>query len=66
MIPLCVIVGDSTAVGTSAAIAMSGIQCETHARVGSIQEAVSTVVSRSQDGNGCDGRMPSSSAAHTN
>lgn len=34
MIPLCMIVGDSTAVGTSAAIAMSGIQCETYARVG--------------------------------
>lgn len=34
MIPFCLILGDSTAVGTAAALATSGIQCETRARVG--------------------------------
>uniref|UniRef100_UPI001C3F6596 hypothetical protein n=1 Tax=Sphingomonas adhaesiva TaxID=28212 RepID=UPI001C3F6596 len=34
MIPFCLILGDSTAVGTAAALAMSGIQCEMRARVG--------------------------------
>ena len=34
MIPLCLIIGDSTGVGTAAALAEQGIRCEVHARVG--------------------------------
>ena len=34
MIPLCLIIGDSTGVGTAAALAAQGIRCEVHARVG--------------------------------
>lgn len=34
MIPLCLILGDSTAVGTAAALSISGVQCETRARIG--------------------------------
>ena len=34
MIPLCLILGDSIAVGTSAALAISGFQCETRAQIG--------------------------------
>ena len=34
MLPLCLILGDSTAVGTAAALAASGVRCEVHARVG--------------------------------
>jgi hypothetical protein len=34
MIPFCLILGDSTAVGTAQALAAQGIRCEVHARVG--------------------------------
>jgi len=34
MIPLCLIIGDSTGVGTAGALAARGIRCEVHARVG--------------------------------
>ena len=34
MIPFCLIVGDSTGVGTADALAAQGIRCEVHARVG--------------------------------
>ena len=34
VIPLCLIVGDSTGVGTASALAAQGIRCELHARVG--------------------------------
>lgn len=34
MIPLCLVIGDSTGVGTAAALAAQGIRCEVHARVG--------------------------------
>lgn len=34
MIPLCLIVGDSTGVGTASALAAQGVRCEIHARVG--------------------------------
>ena len=34
MIPFCLIVGDSTGVGTADALAAHGIRCEVHARVG--------------------------------
>lgn len=34
MIPLCLIVGDSTGLGTASALAAQRIQCELHARVG--------------------------------
>jgi hypothetical protein len=33
MIPLCLVLGDSTAVGTADALARQGIRCEVHARV---------------------------------
>jgi hypothetical protein len=32
--PLCLVLGDSTAVGTADALALQGIRCEVHARVG--------------------------------
>ena len=34
MIPFCLILGDSTAIGTAQALAAQGIRCEVHARVG--------------------------------
>lgn len=34
MIPLCLLLGDSTAVGTAGALALQGVQCEVHAHVG--------------------------------
>lgn len=34
MIPLCLIIGDSTALGTANALAAQGIRCAVHARVG--------------------------------
>ena len=34
MIPLCLIVGDSTGVGTADALAALGVHCEVHTRVG--------------------------------
>jgi hypothetical protein len=34
MIPLCLILGDSTGVGTASALAAQGIRCEVHAREG--------------------------------
>ena len=34
MIPLCLILGDSTGVGTAGALAAQGIRCEVHAREG--------------------------------
>lgn len=34
MIPLCLILGDSTGVGTAGALASQGIRCEVHAREG--------------------------------
>ena len=34
MFPFCLILGDSTALGTAAALAAAGMQCEVHARVG--------------------------------
>ncbi|MDR6790142.1 hypothetical protein J2Y58_003522 [Sphingomonas sp. BE138] len=34
MIPFCLILGDSTAIGTASALATQGIRCEVHARVG--------------------------------
>ena len=46
MIPLCLIVGDSTTVGTAAALAAAGMRCEVHARVG----ATSGEVLRSHPG----------------
>lgn len=47
MIPLCLIVGDSTGVGTASALAAQGIRCELHARVG----ASSAEVARTWKGN---------------
>jgi hypothetical protein len=34
MIPLCLILGDSTGVGTAGALAAQGVRCEVHAREG--------------------------------
>ena len=34
MFPICLILGDSTALGTASALAASGMRCEVHARVG--------------------------------
>lgn len=34
MIPLCLIVGDSTGVGTASALTAQGVRCEIHARIG--------------------------------
>lgn len=34
MIPLCLVLGDSTAVGTAQALASQGVQCAVHAREG--------------------------------
>lgn len=34
MIPLCLLLGDSTAVGTAGALALQGVRCEVHAHVG--------------------------------
>lgn len=43
MFPLCLILGDSTGVGTAAALAAVGVRCEMHARVGaSSTEALRT------------------------
>ncbi|WP_267381451.1 MULTISPECIES: hypothetical protein [unclassified Sphingomonas] len=43
MIPLCLILGDSTGVGTAGALAAQGIRCEVHAREGApSSEAVRT------------------------
>lgn len=51
MIPLCLILGDSTAVGTAAALAVLGIQCETRARVGaSSSDALSFATKSLPDG----------------
>lgn len=40
MIPLCLILGDSTAVGTAAALAERGMRCEIHARVGAHSDTI--------------------------
>lgn len=43
MLPLCLILGDSTAVGTADALASQGLRCAVHARVGaSSSETVRT------------------------
>ncbi len=43
MLPLCLIVGDSTAIGTADALVAQGLQCAVHARVGaSSSETVRT------------------------
>ena len=43
MLPLCLILGDSTAVGTADALVAQGVQCAVHARVGaSSTEALRT------------------------
>lgn len=40
MIPFCLILGDSTGVGTAGALAREGIQCEIHAHVGARSSGV--------------------------
>lgn len=47
MLPLCLILGDSTAVGTADALVAQGLQCAVHARVG----AASTETLRTFRGN---------------
>lgn len=40
MIPFCLILGDSTAVGTAGALAREGVRCEVHAHVGARSSGV--------------------------